>query len=205
MLIVRRSAGFTLVELLIAMAVFAIMLVLGVPAFGTWIHNTQIRSTAEALQNGLRVAQAEAMNRNRMVAFVLTTASPAFGATPSTNGYNWYAQVLPIVSSEASETSYTSSAYIQGGALGASSNGTTITAGISAICFNSLGHLAAYTGSVGGASYSCTVPTANNNSVIFAINNANGNRPLDVTVNFGGQIRLCDPNLSLASNPAGCN
>ena len=107
-LVAQAPGGFTLVELLVAMVVFAILAVLSIPSFSAWIHDEQIRSTAELLQNGLRAAQTDALNRSRIVVFALSNATPALSATPTADGVNWYAQALPLYAAEANLASYTS-------------------------------------------------------------------------------------------------
>ena len=66
-----RSPGFTLIELMVALAIVALLLVLGVPSFTTFVRNSEIRSTSESIINGLRAATTEAANRNRPVTFSL--------------------------------------------------------------------------------------------------------------------------------------
>lgn len=70
MLITRP--GVTLIELLIAIAILGIVVTLGLPAFGEWLQNTQIRTAAEAVLNGLQLARAEAVKRNGLVTFALS-------------------------------------------------------------------------------------------------------------------------------------
>ena len=67
----KTQSGVTLIELLIGLVVLSLLLGLGVPAFRTWIQNTQIRTAADALLNGLQVARAEAIRHNRLVQFQL--------------------------------------------------------------------------------------------------------------------------------------
>lgn len=188
MLSARRSRGFTLIELVVTMAVAAILIVLGIPEFSAWIHDEEIRTTAEAMQNGLRLAKEEALSRNRQVVFALTNAAPALNAPSAADGVNWYAQTIPINANEAP-------AFLQGGQFGNQANGTTIT-GPAAICFNSLGRL------VPNAAYGCGNPQ---NVTPYIVNNVHGDRPLHVTVNLGGQIRMCDPAFTLSNaTPQGC-
>lgn len=66
-----QSAGFSLIELMVGIAILAILLGLALPSFQTWIQNSQIRNAAEAIQNGLQRARAEAVTRNANVEFVL--------------------------------------------------------------------------------------------------------------------------------------
>ena len=67
----RISRGFTLIELMIALAVAASLLVLAAPSYAVWVADAQIRAAAESIVSGLRYAQAEAIKRNEPVEFVL--------------------------------------------------------------------------------------------------------------------------------------
>ena len=58
--------GFTLVELMIGIAIVGLSLVMAAPSFSSWIQSTQIRTAAEAVQNGLQLARGEAVRRNRI-------------------------------------------------------------------------------------------------------------------------------------------
>jgi len=72
-----RPRGFTLIELMVALAIVALLLLLGMPSFTTFLRNSEIRSTSESMINGLRAATAEAANRNRKVTFELASATAA--------------------------------------------------------------------------------------------------------------------------------
>lgn len=70
----RRCAlerGFSLVELMVTVAVLSLLMTLAVPSFAEWIQNSRIRTAAESIQNGLQVARAEAVRRNARVEFAL--------------------------------------------------------------------------------------------------------------------------------------
>jgi type IV fimbrial biogenesis protein FimT len=69
----HRSAGVTLVELLIAISVTAILLSIATPSMRAFIENVRIRATSESLQNGLALARAEAVRRNQNIEFVRLT------------------------------------------------------------------------------------------------------------------------------------
>jgi len=66
----RRVAGFTLVELMITIAVIALLLVLGVPTMRGVIENGRIRTAGESLKYGLMLARAEAVRLNAQVELV---------------------------------------------------------------------------------------------------------------------------------------
>ena len=66
-----QSRGFTLIELMVALAIVALLLLLGMPSFTTFVRNSEIRSTSESIINGLRAASTKAANLNRPVTFSL--------------------------------------------------------------------------------------------------------------------------------------
>jgi len=190
----RSSYGFTLVELVITIALLALLLGLALPSFLTMISNTRVRSVSEALQNGVRTAQAEALRRNRQVVFFLTNAEPSLNAAAATNGRFWGIQTVPQAAN-ADETAE----FVQGGAL-SDLTGAVAVAGPASICFNSAGRLANNAApGVPGANCSTAVAPAYNIS-------ANGSdRALRVTVALGGQTRMCDPARTFSStSPKGC-
>jgi len=65
-----RSRGFTLVELMVTVAVLGLLLVLGAPSLRGVIENGRIRAAAESWQYGLTLARSEAVRRNALVQFV---------------------------------------------------------------------------------------------------------------------------------------
>ncbi len=67
------EAGFTLIELLVGITIVGILFIMGVPSFKSWIQNAQIHTATEAIQNGLELARAEAVRRNTLVRFQLTS------------------------------------------------------------------------------------------------------------------------------------
>ena len=58
-----RSAGFTITELLIAVAVLGVLMMLAVPNFRELLRNSEVRGAAEALAAGLSRARAEAVSQ----------------------------------------------------------------------------------------------------------------------------------------------
>ena len=70
-----RPLGFSLIELMIAVAITTILVAIAVPSFRAMIRNSQIRNAAESVVNGLQRARAEAVARNTNVAFTFGTDS----------------------------------------------------------------------------------------------------------------------------------
>jgi type IV fimbrial biogenesis protein FimT len=195
MLMRGGARGLTLIELLITLVLLAVLLRLAAPSFATWTRNAQVRTVAETLQNGLRTAQAEAVRRNRQVVFSLTNAEPATGSAAVDNGRNWAVHVVPIAG-EALE-------FVQGGSLADVAGTVTIT-GPKSICFNSIGRRVA-NAAPGVTDAECTI--ASETAVAgYNVAAAGADRNLRVTVGLGGQLRMCDPNRSLASgHPEACS
>ena len=78
MLISRHKmvqTGFTLIEVMVAVVILAILLSSAIPSFRSMIKNSQVRNAADSIVNGLQKARAEAESRNTNVAFTLGTGS----------------------------------------------------------------------------------------------------------------------------------
>lgn len=186
--------GFTLVELVVTIALLGVLLGLAAPAFGDWIRGARVRTIADALQSGARLAQGEAVRFNRQVVFFLTNDSNCSAATnAAANGSFWAIRTIGLTAGDAVRT-------VQCGTLADVSPGVSIN-GPTAICFNSAGRQATNASpGVGGAA--CALPASGTS--IYDIN-ATGARPLRVQVSLGGQVRQCDPARTLSTSaPDGC-
>jgi type IV fimbrial biogenesis protein FimT len=60
----HKQAGFSLIELVIGLAVFAMLVAFAIPGARTWLQNSNVRSVTDSIQNGLQLARAEAVRRN---------------------------------------------------------------------------------------------------------------------------------------------
>lgn len=60
----RRARGFTLIELMAAIAVAAILLAIGVPSYQQFIAGQRVRAAVSALNYTLLFARSEAIKRN---------------------------------------------------------------------------------------------------------------------------------------------
>ena len=203
----QGQRGVSMIEMVIVMAIFAILFGLAAPSFQAWTTNVQIRTTTESIQNGLQLARAEAIRRNTNVMFWLTSGTnPLTGdwlvgcANPVGNG----AQPEAAFDCPGTQTTGVLAAngppfnWIQrASAVGEQAGTTQVTSAGNAIVvtFNSVGMVMT------------TNPGDNNSAPITKIDVTQpalaGSRPLEVQIS-GGQIRMCDPALALATDPRGC-
>ena len=191
MLIQARGSmhGVTLIELMIGIAIMALLMMAGVPTYQQWIQNTQLRTAAESIQNGLQLARATAVRDNTSVEFDFTAAgngsSWAVNADdPAVAGLSYTEVVQARSGSEGSAQAQigatTAVNTVYGTPLAADNSGTVV--------FNGLGRVVP-----GGITridvIHPTVTTA---------------RRLVIVISPGGQIRMCDPALTLSVSPQAC-
>jgi type IV fimbrial biogenesis protein FimT len=85
----RCAKGFTIVELMVAIAVAAILLVIAVPSFTNAINSNRLKSTANTLIGSLKAARMAAVQRNLGVQFcsnsTASNTSDALGTACGTN------------------------------------------------------------------------------------------------------------------------
>jgi type IV fimbrial biogenesis protein FimT len=174
-----RERGVTIVELVVALMVLGIVIFTALPSYHRWIANTQVRTAAESVQNGLRLAASEAVRRNVPVEFV-RTLDPAPGIASAANiaGMSWIVRSNPPAPDVAE--------LIDSKPAAEATRSATVAANAAAVSFTGLGRL------VSGSALTC---------MRFAA--PNGDRPLIVTVTTGGSVRMCDPAFP-ANDPRGC-
>ncbi len=189
------SRGVTLIEIAITLVILAILLAYGAPNFATWIANTRIRTAAESVQNGLQLARAEAVRRNGLVGFRLTTSTDN-GCGLSTAGPNWVVSMDdPSAACGATASDTAAPRIIQVRPATEGSAGVTLAAGQAAIAFNGWGRVTPVP--VGDVNIDVQNPGGGSCAPAGAM------RCLRVVVSPGGQVRMCDPVLP-STDPQGC-
>ncbi|MDI1298856.1 GspH/FimT family pseudopilin [Methylotenera sp.] len=176
----KYNLGFTLIELMVAVTVFGLIAAFAIPSFNTWIQDSKTRTIAESLQNGIRLAQTEAVNKGRQVAFFVTNVQPSAVSVATSPGSNWGIRVVVPTQADAN-------GYLQGAVLNGEGGSVVVNADVAEIRFNSIGRL------VNSASL-----------VNFNVSNAKGTRPLRVVVTSAGSVRMCDPAKIIATAADGC-
>ena len=178
-LAMKSTSGFSLIEMLIAIAVAALLFVMAVPSFSAWLQNQQIRNAAESILNGMQVARGEAIRRNLYVQ--LTLQSQANGTQPG-----W------LVAEVVSATQIQAWSSAEGAA---NAQVVPTPAGSALVTFDGLGRVS------NNADGSVPLTQVDVTSVVAA---TAAMRPLRVMIGNGGSPRMCDPQFALATNPRGC-
>lgn len=203
----RTSQGFTLLELMVVVALIGVLTMLAAPSISLWLQNIRIRNASEAMLNGMQTARMEAMRRNTRVTFWMVSSTDAgcalsstgpswiitLGAAPPTSLSNGCANAV-FQDGGSTVQRYTASAAMLGIDLTAQDAAAAAT---NCITFDGLGQ----------------VPTQGNIACASPIEQIDMTSALPdtvalrVTVTTGGQARMCYPdpaNQLKATDPRKC-
>jgi type IV fimbrial biogenesis protein FimT len=200
-MLTARPRGFTIIELMVGIALLALLLTLAMPSFTAMLQNARLRGVAESILAGVQAARSEALRRNQTVEFMLTASAvddpDAYAAlTANTTGPGWAVRALDAAAAPI--------AFVEGRSGvegGSSADPATQYARISVsnlpatntLRFDALGRT-----NVGAANTEFNVTPADVNAC-----KANGGdmRCLRVVVSPGGRVRMCDPSVDAVANP----
>lgn len=196
-----RMRGFSLVELLVVVAVLGLVLMLGLPNISAWLQNTQIRTGAEAAISGLQLARTEALRRNRVVRFSLVDTLGA-GCSPAAGGPDWIvSQGDPTGSCDIAPSEDNFPYTVQKRSNQEGSPNVAMAAAGTAVMFSGLG-AATFVGVPAGTS---SFPIDFSNPGGGACQSAAGPmRCLRVVVSASGSVRMCDPAVTDTADPRAC-
>jgi type IV fimbrial biogenesis protein FimT len=188
------SRGVTMIELVIVLAITAMLLLAVGPDIAAWLRNTRIRNAAESAHGGMQRARSEAMRRNQTVRFTLVDEmSNRCAAAPS--AILWVVSLDDPAGHCADAASLdtqprivaTSSALANTARVVVSATQPSGTSAHS-ISFDGFGR-AAQSGSI--------------SRIVFDGTAGDGSRSLHLMINSAGSIRLCDPHVA-ADDPRHC-
>lgn len=176
----RRPSGFSIIEVMVVVAIVGILIAAAVPSFTVWIQNTQIRTAGESIVNGLQTARNEAVRRNTCMQLEMrgrTTWWVNPCASPDTDP--------PFMRRVSEEGSVNATTTIL-------PNGSTI------VSFSALGRLTSPNPSDG----SIPIVSIQVGNPTLAAGDA---RELQIQIPPGGSVRMCDPHPGvLAGDPRRC-
>jgi type IV fimbrial biogenesis protein FimT len=173
----RTQTGFTVIELMIAIALVALLTLFSMPMYRTWLQNSQLRASAESIAAGLQQARSEAVRLN-----------DAQGVRFRLDGNEWFVERV-------SDNSVAQQG--GGGDLAKNAVVTPTPAGVTQVVFNPLGQ----TNLV--APLDIDVTHADTAS-FKCIADGGEARCLRVQVRAGGLVRLCDTSVTTAGDPRQC-
>lgn len=207
MLILTRQRGVTLVELMVAVVIMAVLLAFAAPGFGAWLSNSRIRSTAEGLLAGVQYAKSEAATRNTQVRFQLTTTLDATCAR-STTSANWVVDVVDADSNvdsvenncNAAPSDTVAPSILQVRAARETGAGIVIASSSSQVVFNGLGRQVPIAPAVTPSLVTIDITPASTAGTCVA----SGGRItcLRILVSPSGQVRMCNPNAPVGDTQA---
>lgn len=160
------TRAFTLIELMIGIAITAILITFAVPAMNGHSRDAAIRRVAEEARMGLQLAKAEAIRRNGTVVFVV-------------NGPDWQVQAVP-----------------DDGGANIVVNARSSTGNEAQVNVNASGGSIGFTGtgrSSFGGNYQVTFSNPTQGA---CQDSGGSVRCLQINVATSGQIRMCDPALA---------
>ena len=174
----RTSRGFSVLEVMVVVAIIGILLSVGVPSFFTYTQNMQIRSAAEQITAGLAIAKNEAIRRNSQAEVALVNNTGWIITEVTSAGVRNVLQ-----SRDANEGSVNVSSTVQ-------------PAGSAAVTFNGMGRVVS-------VNDDGTPPLTQIDLTNLMISTATDRRDLRIVIPVGGAVRMCDPKVS-GTDPRTC-
>jgi len=210
-----QSRGFSLLELMVGVAILGILMAFAVPNLRDFFVNARVQTTAENFLAGVQKARAEAVAKNQDVQIILTDDAIATGiqnsVTPlagdgvtTSAGRNWVVRYANPKSSDPNDPCGITSAYclVEAKSSAESSSGggaydpTIFVAAPSwgsAIIFTSLSNSRSPTTKIIFSSTKAACQSAGGPV-----------RCLAVYISPGGQSRLCDPSVTAQTDNRAC-
>jgi type IV fimbrial biogenesis protein FimT len=172
----KSIEGFSLIEVMVIVAITAILFAIAAPTFGEYTTNTRVRAAAEALQSDLVLARNEALKRNQRVTLTYDlTTTPPLSLIQTTNP--GAGAPIDVRRRDLTEES-----------------GLVSTPSNILVTFDSLGRV-----TTGAIALEMSKPSKS------TCETAGGKvRCINVLLTATGTSRMCDPKLTYATNTRGC-
>lgn len=187
----HNFAGFTLLELIITVAVLGLLVAMGMPAYQEMVRNTQIRNAAESMHAGIQLARIEALKRNTNVTFWLVSLTNpkvmndtcALGTTSP----SWVVSLDdPSGKCGTAPSTTTAPRIVQSYAAGEGSSNVALTVNSgNSLTFNGLGQ---------------TVGNAMTQIIVNSSQSGANYRSLQINISASGSTRVCDPDRAIAAD-----
>lgn len=195
----ERVRGFSLIELVVSLAIIGILMAAIMPNISEWMTNARVRTAADAIQSGIQAARAEAVKQNRPITFWLVSLSDNKvmddSCTLSSTSASWVVSVnSPDSKCGAAPSPTADPMIVQAHPAGEGSDGVTVvsktgddTQTADHVTFNGFGQALDVTG-IGRVD----------------VSSPNATRTLRLVVSTSGSVGLCDPHVTDAADPRHC-
>jgi type IV fimbrial biogenesis protein FimT len=205
--------GFSLLELVIALAIMGVLMALGLPSFNEIIRNSAIRGSAESTLSGFQLAKTEALKRNMTIRLAIVDSlddtCTLLGAGVTAPGFWIVSRNSAIGGCDAaadpdisiSPTSATVFVLIKPPLTATRTIEMTVSANL--YCFNSLGMLTD-TNCAGATTAGGTIDFTSPEGACRTSLDGDGLACLRVAVSAGGTARMCDPLVTTAGDSRRC-
>ena len=211
--------GFSFVEIMVVVAVMAIILSIAAPSLTNYLNGISVRSAAESVLNGLQVARGEAIRSNNTVILQIVD-SLENSCEESAQGRHWVVSHCSAVGAcgGAIDKQVTPPVNCNDGApvilaKGSFDAGDYVEidlGGSAALCYSALGRISANASNCPPG----TIDPSDSGGGTFAINvkhteesciaDGGSLRCLRIDVGTAGQAKLCDPSITNSNDPRRC-
>jgi len=197
--------GISMIEVMVAVAILAIVIGIGTPSLTSWVQNTQVRATAESLLSAIQLARAEAVRQNLRAQLLLTDSGGKASWTAITESSSvpgTFPASNVIQTGNAKETGQNARLGVSTASLSGQDYAAAISGGGGmnsnpppGIIFDAFGRVA--TDSTANAAVTRITRVDVTNST------APQARRMVITVSDAGLPKMCDP--SMVGKSQGCN
>ena len=191
----------SLIELMIGLAIMALLIMIGLPNMATWLSNSQIRTAGETMLAGLTLARTEAVRRNQIVRFQMVDNLTS-GCAISISGADWVVSMDdPTGACDAAPSDVAVPRVVQkrSGSEG-TQRAVVAAATAGTLHFNGLGRVT----SPGGAANMTQLAISNPSGGTCEHVDGGNMRCLRINISVGGEARMCDPAVTDATDPRIC-